>query len=56
MVADLNDTLAFIKVIEGGSFTAAARELRLPKTTLSRRVRELEQRLARNCFTEPRDG
>lgn len=45
MVADLNDTLAFIKVIERGSFTAAARDLRLPKTTLSRRVRELEQRL-----------
>ncbi|RXH15808.1 LysR family transcriptional regulator [Bradyrhizobium guangzhouense] len=44
-MADLNDTLAFIKVVEGGSFTAAARELKLPKTTLSRRVRELERRL-----------
>src|SRR5690242_14986763 len=45
MTADLNDTLAFIKVIEGGSFTAAARELRLPKTTVSRRIRNLEHRL-----------
>jgi len=45
MAADLNDTLAFIKVIESGSFTAAARDLRLPKTTVSRRIRELEQRL-----------
>ena len=45
MTADLNDTIAFIKVIEGGSFTAAARELRLPKTTVSRRIRDLEQRL-----------
>lgn len=45
MTLDLNDTLAFVKVIEGGSFTAAARELRLPKTTLSRRIRELEERL-----------
>jgi DNA-binding transcriptional LysR family regulator len=45
MAADLNDTVAFIKVVEGGSFTAAAQELRLPKTTLSRRVRELELRL-----------
>jgi DNA-binding transcriptional LysR family regulator len=45
MTADLNDTLSFIRVVEGGSFTAAARELRLPKTTVSRRVRELERRL-----------
>jgi DNA-binding transcriptional LysR family regulator len=45
MAVDLNDTLAFLKVVEAGSFTAAARELRTPKTTLSRRVRELEQRL-----------
>jgi DNA-binding transcriptional LysR family regulator len=45
MQIDLNDTVAFIKVAEAGSFTAAAQELRTPKTTLSRRVRELEQRL-----------
>jgi DNA-binding transcriptional LysR family regulator len=45
MSTDLNDTLTFVKVIEGGSFTAAARELRLPKTTVSRRIRELEERL-----------
>jgi DNA-binding transcriptional LysR family regulator len=42
---DMNDTLAFIKVIEAGSFTAAARDLRLPKTTVSRKIRELEERL-----------
>jgi DNA-binding transcriptional LysR family regulator len=45
MTPDLNDTMTFVKVIEGGSFTAAARELRLPKTTVSRRIRELEERL-----------
>src|ERR1700749_2280405 len=45
MTSDLNDTLTFVKVIEGGSFTAAPRELRLPKTTVSRKIRELEQRL-----------
>ncbi len=45
MKADLNDTLAFVRVAESGSFTVAARDLQLPKTTLSRRVRELEQRL-----------
>lgn len=42
---DLNDTIAFVKVVEEGSFTKAARRLRLPKTTLSRKVRDLEQRL-----------
>ncbi len=44
-MSDLNDTLAFVRVVEGGSFTAAARDLRLPKTTISRKIRELEQRL-----------
>ncbi|WP_042690976.1 LysR family transcriptional regulator [Azospirillum sp. B506] len=42
---DLNDTIAFVKVVEEGSFTKAARRLRLPKTTLSRKVRDLERRL-----------
>ena len=45
MSIDLNAALAFIRVVEGGSFTAAARELRLPKTTVSRRIRELEEHL-----------
>ena len=45
MAPDLNDTLTFVKVVEERSFTAAARVLRLPKTTVSRKVRELEQRL-----------
>jgi LysR family transcriptional regulator for bpeEF and oprC len=42
---DLNDTLIFVKVVEHGSFTAAARSLQLPKTTVSRKVQELEERL-----------
>lgn len=45
MARDLNDTLIFVKVIEHGSFIAAARSLRLPKTTVSRKVQELESRL-----------
>ena len=45
MARDLNDTLIFVKVIEHGSFIAAARSLRLPKTTVSRKVQELETRL-----------
>ncbi len=39
---DLNDIPVFLKVAEAGSFTAAARALGLPKTTVSRRVARLE--------------
>ena len=45
MSHDLNDTLIFVKVVEHGSFIAAAKSLRLPKTTVSRKVQELESRL-----------
>jgi DNA-binding transcriptional LysR family regulator len=45
MNRDLNDTLIFVKVVEHGSFTAAARALGLPKTTVSRKLRDLETRL-----------
>lgn len=45
MARDLNDTLIFVKVVEHGSFIAAARNLRLPKTTVSRKVQALESRL-----------
>ncbi|WP_101926853.1 MULTISPECIES: LysR family transcriptional regulator [Luteimonas] len=45
MAHDLNDTLIFVKVVEQGSFIAAANALGLPKTTVSRKVQELEQRL-----------
>jgi DNA-binding transcriptional LysR family regulator len=45
MSRDLNDTLVFVKVVEYGSFIGAARALRLPKTTVSRKVQDLETRL-----------
>jgi DNA-binding transcriptional LysR family regulator len=45
MSRDLNDTLIFAKVVEHGSFIAAAKVLRLPKTTVSRKVQDLETRL-----------
>ena len=40
---DLNDIVVFARVIEAGSFTAAARLLGMPKTTVSRRVAALER-------------
>ncbi|KAA8918227.1 LysR substrate-binding domain-containing protein [Xanthomonas sacchari] len=45
MSHDLNDTLIFVKVVEQGSFIAAANALGLPKTTVSRKVQDLEARL-----------
>lgn len=45
MARDLNDTLVFVKVVESGSFIAAAKTLRLPKTTVSRKIHDLETRL-----------
>jgi DNA-binding transcriptional LysR family regulator len=45
MTRDLNDTLIFAKVVEHGSFISAARALRLPKTTVSRKIQDLETRL-----------
>jgi LysR family transcriptional regulator, regulator for bpeEF and oprC len=42
---DLNAVLVFLKVAELGGFVAAARSLGLPKSTVSLKVNELEQRL-----------
>ena len=42
---DLNDLFYFAKVVEAGGFAAAGRQLGLPKSRLSRRVAELEERL-----------
>ncbi|HRQ63791.1 MAG TPA: LysR substrate-binding domain-containing protein [Xanthomonadaceae bacterium] len=42
---DLNDMLYFARVIEEGGFSAAARTLGIPKSTLSRRVSRLEEEL-----------
>ena len=43
MARDVNDTLVFVRVVQEGSFTAAAHALQMPKTTVSRRVLELEK-------------
>jgi DNA-binding transcriptional LysR family regulator len=42
---DLNLVTAFVEVVEAQSFTAAAKALGLPKSSVSRRVSELEQEL-----------
>jgi DNA-binding transcriptional LysR family regulator len=42
---DLNLVSAFVRVIEAGSFTAAAQALGLPKSSVSRRVSALEKQL-----------
>jgi DNA-binding transcriptional LysR family regulator len=42
---DLNELLVFAKVVQAGSFTAASAALRMPKSTVSRKVSELEERV-----------
>jgi DNA-binding transcriptional LysR family regulator len=42
---DLNEILVFTRVVQTGSFTAAAAQLGMPKSTVSRKVTELEERL-----------
>lgn len=45
MQQDLNDLYYFASVVEHGGFAAAGRALGIPKSKLSRRVQELEERL-----------
>ena len=42
---DLNDVATFVRVAEGGGFTAAATALGVPKSTVSRALARLEQHL-----------
>lgn len=42
---DLSELIAFTRVVQEGSFTAAAVSLSMPKSTLSRKVSELETRV-----------
>jgi len=41
-VLDLNDFYYFVQVVDRGGFTAAGRVLRIPKSTLSHRIQQLE--------------
>jgi DNA-binding transcriptional LysR family regulator len=42
---NLNDLHIFVQAVESGGFAAAARRLGIPKSTVSKRVAELEERL-----------
>ena len=42
---NLNDLSLFIRVVETGSFTAAADTLNVQKSTISRRIAQLEDSL-----------
>lgn len=44
-MVDFNDMAVFVRVVEEGSFIGAGRRLGVPKSTVSRRVAELEARL-----------
>jgi len=43
---DLNDMVLFAHVVDAGSISGAARTLGQPKSTISRRLKQLEERLA----------
>jgi DNA-binding transcriptional LysR family regulator len=44
-VLDLNDFYYFVQIVDRGGFTAAGRTLRIPKSTLSHRMQQLEAQL-----------
>src|SRR5215831_6722202 len=44
-VLDFNDFFYFVQVVDRGGFTAAGRTLRIPKSTLSHRIQQLEGNL-----------
>ncbi|AKU95701.1 Transcriptional regulator, LysR family [Labilithrix luteola] len=45
MALDLNEILVFARVVQAGSFIAASAQLGMPKSTVSRKVSDLETRL-----------
>jgi DNA-binding transcriptional LysR family regulator len=45
MIMDLNSLVAFASLVEASSFAEAARRMKMPTSTLSRRIAELENQL-----------
>ena len=50
-MTDLNSLALFAKVVEAGSFSEAARRLKMPISTVSRRIAELEDQLGSACLS-----
>lgn len=48
---DLNEVLVFIKVVQAGSFSQAAKQLGMPNSTVSSKVSSLEKRLGTTLIT-----
>jgi DNA-binding transcriptional LysR family regulator len=44
---DLNELMLFTRVVQSGSFIAASKALGMPKSTVSRKIADLEDRLER---------
>jgi DNA-binding transcriptional LysR family regulator len=55
-VLDLNDFFLLVQMVDRGGFTAAGRTLRMPKSTLSHRIQQLETNLGSGCSTARRGG
>ena len=51
---DLNDFFLFVQVVDRGGFTAASRTLRIPKSTLSHRIQQLEGNLGLRLLNRTR--
>lgn len=47
---DLNDVALFVEVVQAGSFAEAARRLRIPSNTVSRRIQTLEVQIGTRLF------
>ena len=45
LLCDLNEVTIFVKVVKAGSFIGASRTLNIPKTTVSRKIAQLEEAL-----------
>jgi hypothetical protein len=54
IMTDLNSLIVFAYVVEANSFSGAARILKMPTSTVSRRIAELEDQLGVRLIDDPR--